>query len=274
VLPQPDDRRAGAARRPRRRAHAPEVDRLLSEAPHRPDIREDGDPEVVSATRTFELLASRDLSPQVRGFGLRLEGGGRFDFQAGQFITVHFTLDGQDFTRSYSIASPPGSQERFQMLARHNPGGPGTRFLWGLQAGAHLAASGPSGEFVLRPGETRDSFFFANGTGIAPIRSMVWSLLGRGGAARAALLHGERDSGDLVYHSEFLELARRDSRFSYQAVLSRPPVDWTGLRGRVQEHVASALGGSLVGDAYLAGSPDMVADLRVMLEQLGLAPEA
>jgi phenol hydroxylase P5 protein len=228
----------------------------------------------VAATRTFELLSCRDLSPQIRVFGLRLVGGGRFDFQAGQFITIHFTLDSQDFTRSYSIASPPGAQESFEVMARHNPGGPGTRFLWGLQAGAHVAASGPSGEFVLRAGQVRESFFFANGTGIAPVRSMIWSLLARRGGARATLLHGARDPGDLVYHSEFLELARRDPRFSYQAVLSRPSEDWKGLRGRLQEHVASALGGRLEGNAYLAGSPDMVAELRSMLERLGLPPEA
>jgi len=228
----------------------------------------------VAALRTFNLMSCRDLSPQIRVFELRLADGGRFDFSAGQFITVHFTIDGQNFTRSYSIASPPGPQKSFEVMARHNPGGPGTRYLWSLQPGAHLSASGPSGEFVLRAGQVRESFFFANGTGIAPVRSMVWSLLGRSGTARAALLHGERDSGDLVYHSEFLELARRDPRFSYQAVLSRPPEEWKGLRGRVQEHVASALGGSLEGNAYLAGSADMVAELRSMLERLGLPPES
>ena len=222
--------------------------------------------------RTLELVRYEDLSPYVRSFECRAVADA-LSFEAGQYLSIEFELDGVAYSRPYSIASPPDGR-RVEILARNNPGGAGTRFLWGLQRGSRLSVDGPHGSFVLRRPEPRDSLFIANGTGIAPIRSMLGAALACPGRPRLTLLYGVRDQSDLVYHDELSDLARRHPNFSYEVVLSRPLDGWTGRSGRVQDHVAAALGGNAAIDAYVSGSPEMVADIRVILRTLGLAADA
>lgn len=226
----------------------------------------------MSRLHTLEMVRYRDLSPHVRSFECRTLAD-RFEFEAGQYLSIEFELDGVPFSRPYSIASRPDGK-RVEILARCNPGGAATRFLWSLEPGSHFAAGGPHGSFVLRRPEPRGSLFIANGTGIAPIRSMLGPALESPARPKLALLYGVRDQTDLVYHQEFLDLAERHPNFSYTVVLSRPLDGWTGPNGRVQDHIAAAVEGRIWIDAYLSGSPEMVADMRSILEGLGLAPDA
>lgn len=223
---------------------------------------------------TFELIRYVDLTPRVRSFECRHLGENDFEFRAGQFVSIEFTLEGAVYTRSYSVASPPRSDDKLELLARYNPGGPGTRFLWGMEPGFRFKATGPSGSFQLREPGLRDSLFVAIGTGIAPVRSMVYSILSGRETPELRLLYGVRDQTDLIYHEEFVNLARRHPNFSYDVILSRPLNGWTGPSGRVQEHVGNTVGGRSNWDAYLSGSQEMVKDIRRILLELGLDPGA
>src|SRR5213594_821893 len=217
-----------------------------------------------------EVIAFDDLSPTVRAFYLRFTGVDRFDFRAGQAIDVQFTLDGQSYVRSYSIASPPRGSDLLEICARYNPGGPGTRFLWGLKSGDRISVTGPHGDFHLRPNEGRDCIFVAAGTGISPIRSMLYSVLEQEKCPHITLLYGVRDQLDRLYNSEFLELERYNPNFSYRTVLSRPQNGWVGLRGYVQQHVEDTVKNRTSLDVYISGMKEMVDEVRQLLEELGL----
>jgi NAD(P)H-flavin reductase len=110
------------------------------------------------------------------------------------------------------------------------------------------------------------SLFLAAGTGIAPIRSMIHSLVGKG-RHDLCLIFGARNMGSLFFHDEFLDLASRHSDFRYVPALSRPHEAWTGASGHVQHHLGSV---SRTGDAraYLCGPLAMVeAASRILVEQ-------
>lgn len=219
----------------------------------------------------LELVRYQDLSPRVRSFECRGVGGARLDFEPGQYVSIEFTLDGAPCSRYYSLASSP-SDEIVEILARYNEGGVATRYLWGLHPGHRLRVAGPFGALRLRRPEPRESLFIANGTGIAPIRSMIRWLVARGDAPAMTLLYGARDQTDLIYHAEFLELARQKRDFVHKVVLTRPLDGWTGAQGRVHEHAARLASRCSGVDAYLAGSPTMVEDLRRALEAAGFDP--
>ena len=219
---------------------------------------------------TVELLGYQDLSRSVRAFNLRFVALDRFDFEPGQAISVQFTLEGQSYVRSYSIASPPRATNRLEICARYNPGGPGTRLLWGLRPGDRLTVTGPHGEFLLKPLEGRDCILVAAGTGIAPIRSMLYSVLRNERRSHVTLLFGVRDQEDRLYNADFLELERVNPNFSYRTVMSRPQDDWLGLRGYVQHHVEDAVRNRHALEVYISGKKEMVDDVRQMLEELGL----
>ena len=218
---------------------------------------------------SVELVAYRDLSPRVRSFEIRFDPAESFIFQAGQFVAVEFSIDQQNYSRFYSICSPPEARNSLEFLAKYNPGGPGTQFLWSTKPGSRFSLAGPFGVFQLRRPEPRASMFVATGTGIAPLRSMLGSILPDTGGPRMALLYGAREQADLLYHSEFVDWAQRNPNFSYSAVLSQPSNGWSGLWGYVQDHIAAVVNASKPEDVYLSGLTAMVEDLRRILTPLG-----
>ncbi len=220
-------------------------------------------------THRAEVLGYRDLSLSVRAFYLRFVDIDRFDFKPGQAISVQFDLDGLSVIRTYSIASPSRGNNRLEICAKYNEGGAGTRFLWGLKPGDRFTVTGPQGDFLLRPPEDRDCIFVAAGTGISPIRSMLYSILDQEGCPHVTLLFGIREHADSLYNSEFVELERVNPNFSYRTVLSRPQNGWSGLRGHVHHHVEDAVNNRTALDVYISGMSEMVGEVRQVLQDMG-----
>jgi len=54
------------------------------------------------------------------------------------------------------------------------------------------------------------------------------------------------------------------------STLTRPPGDWNGLTGRVQQPVLEALGERRDVDVYICGLREMVDDMRSRLKLAGL----
>ena len=217
-----------------------------------------------------QLNGYQDLSAKARSFEL-LSLEQDFHFEPGQFVSMEFELDGQQYSRSYSLSSPPGDGRSLEILVKYNPTGPGSHYLWGMEIGFRFPIKGPHGSFVLdRAGQ--DSILIATGTGIAPLRSMLYTILQSPSRPSVTLLFGARTEPDLLYHSEFTELAAKTPNFSYCAVLSQASDGWPGARGYVQDHLDAALTGRNSANVYIAGSIEMVKDVRLLLEEKGWDP--
>jgi ferredoxin-NADP reductase len=196
----------------------------------------------------------------------------RFDFTAGQFVSLKAEHEGREITRAYSIASPPESRH-FSLCLNRVPDGFFSNFLCSLTEGSQVRFSGPHGYFTLR-NPVRDSIFIATGTGIAPLRGMIRSLFHPDNRARYEghqfwLVFGVRWRKDLYYDDEFLQLEREHPNFHYIPTLSRENQDWTGPTGYVQEHVRKLVSGRQDMDAYICGLSDMVKANRDLLKELG-----
>ena len=119
-----------------------------------------------------------------------------------------------------SFRRPTGIALRFApiwwMDGRFSP------FLFSLQPGGEIDFKGPYGAFILRR-PVSDSLFVATGTGIAPFRSILQAKLREHADRRFTLIFGVRHEYGLLYHEEFLALARACPNFDYQPTLTRPP---------------------------------------------------
>ena len=115
-----------------------------------------------------------------------------------------------------------------------------------------------------------DSIFVATGTGIAPFRSILLSRLREHPDRRFTLIFGVRYEEGLLYNDEFRSLAEECPNFDYQPTLTRPPQNWTGRTGRVQQHTLEALGDRREVDVYICGLREMVDDVRSKMKALGL----
>lgn len=221
-------------------------------------------------TFTARLVRSTTLTELTKH--LEFEMNARFGFVAGQWLSFKTNkLDGEEITRAYSIASPPGDDNRFALCLNRVQDGFMSNFLCNMKEGDEIPCQGPVGDFILRP-PMRDTIFIATGTGIAPLRSMLhWVLAdtSRHQDKKLWLLFGNRTEKDIYYHDEFLALAREHANFHYLPTLSRGSEDWHGLRGYVQEHVPAIAAGRTDMHAYICGLDKMIKANRELLKSLG-----
>ena len=223
-------------------------------------------------TFTARLTRGVSLSNQTKHLEFELPGVPHFGFVAGQWLSFkHTKPDGEELTRAYSIASPPGEDNRFALCLNRVQDGFMSNYLCDMKEGDELSCQGPFGDFILRP-PLRDTVFIATGTGIAPFRAMLRWLLAdetRHQGKQSWLVFGSRYESDIYYHDEFLHLAAQHSNFHYFPTLSRGEAEWKGLRGYVQEHVPEIVQGRTDMHAYICGLDKMIKANRDLLKDLG-----
>lgn len=164
-----------------------------------------------------------------------------FDFVAGQYVTIRY----KGRSRPYSIASSPTESET-DLCIRRVPGGKLTPHLCGeLSVGDRLTVRGPNGHLHLENPSSRDVGFFATGTGIAPLKSMIDYMFDAGwDTYREAprdvwLFLGAAWADDLPFHDAFRARAAEYDHFHYVPCLSREPwlAEWEGETDYVQDAV-------------------------------------
>ncbi len=220
-------------------------------------------PSRVMRCRVLEIEA---LTHDIRGVRLAVEAGGPMTFSAGQYAEVEFA---PGLSRHYSMANTPDEPE-LVFHVRHMPGGRSSAFVaHRLRVGDKVKVSGPLGVSYLREHHRGPVLLIAGGSGLAPIESILCTLLARDHAAPVRLYFGVRSERD-VYHEALLkDLAARHAHFTYQVVLSEE----IGARGRryglVHEAIDAPLPPELM--AYLAGPPVMVEVATARLRAEGLS---
>jgi ferredoxin-NADP reductase len=213
------------------------------------------------------LTLWREIAPNTRHFEFRSEEW-EAAFVPGQFLSLTAEITGEPITRAYSIASPPGGHT-FALCANVVSDGRFSPWLFSLKEGDEIDFKGPYGAFILRR-PVSDSIFVATGTGIAPFRSMIYSKVREHPEAQFTLIFGVRHEHGLLYHDEWLSFARELPNFVYRPTLTRPPDQWQGRTGRVQQHIFEFLGDRRDVDVYICGLREMVDDVRAKLKESGL----
>jgi len=212
------------------------------------------------------LVRSLDLAPDVRHFEFEIADRAEFPFTPGQFVSIKEQVAGKEVTRAYSIASPPDGN-RFALCLNRVAEGLVSPRLFALAPGEHVEVQEPLGYFTLRHPE-RPAVFVATGTGVAPFRSILLTVLPQSGPI--TLLFGSRYPHTVLYREEFQTLAERHAHFRFVPTVTRPDDSWRGATGRVQMHLDDALAGhATTPDVYICGLKEMVDDVRALLKQKG-----
>lgn len=212
----------------------------------------------------------------VRVGRVKIPAGLNFEFKPGQFCML--SMDG--FTlwanpkllrwAAYSVCSDPVEKElEFCIAFKETPGlSKHLKDNWKL--GSVINVKGPFGAFVLRSQHDR-ILFVATGTGIAPIISMLRSLLRQNSKVPMTLFYGVRHASSLLYLEELEELARRHANFEFIPTVTSPgDHDWKGKRGRVQSHLKEhAFAEKEKTDIFICGNPEMVKDVKQLLPEMG-----
>ena len=116
----------------------------------------------------------------------------------------------------------------------------------------------------------------ATGTGLAPFMSMIPTLFERGFPRHITLLFGVRHPEDLFYQEQLEQWQKDHPNFHAQLTLSQAPEAWTGLRGRVTDHL-EAFGTPDVLNTlavYICGNGEMVKAVKDYFDAQGLPKTA
>lgn len=211
-------------------------------------------PEPARCTAVVESV--RALSPLVTGLSLRIPDMDALHYLPGQYMNV-ILPDGS--ARSFSMASKPAGN-RVDFHIRRIDGGYFTQDrLSRLQAGDRLDVELPLGSFHFRAQDYRPLLMVATGTGLAPVKAMLESLMDDPDCPPVSLYWGARTNTDLYLHDDIRAWGERLYDFNYVPVLSRADADWNGRKGYVQDAVCADLGDLSEHAIYLCGSPHMIA---------------
>ncbi len=205
-------------------------------------------------------------------------------FSNGHFTMIGLMVDGKPLLRAYSIVSA-NYEEELEFLSIKVPDGPLTSRLQHIQVGDQIiVGKKPTGTLLidyLLP--AKRLYLFSTGTGLAPFMCVIRDPETYEKFDEVVLVHGVRQVNELAY-GEYIENELPQHEFlgemigeqlKYYPLVTRE--DFKN-RGRITDVIAN---GQMAKDlglpalnpetdrAMICGSPGMLRDLKVMLEERG-----
>lgn len=218
-----------------------------------------------------EVIEKESLTPQITRLSLLVDEDIDLDYMPGQHLYINYDSRSE---RCFSMTSAFAFGNIVDLYIKRIPNGWFTNnTLEHLHPGNKLNISLPHGEFYYRSEDWRPIVFIATGTGIAPVRSILESLLDDDDCPPVSLYWGMRTEQDLFLKEEFESWFDRLYEFNFVPVLSKPSTQWQGRNGYVQYALKEDLADASEYSFYICGSPEMVADVKKMIISLGGDPE-
>ena len=212
------------------------------------------------------------LADDVMALQLELPMGERLCFAAGQYISL---LPKDQKPRNFSLANAPHNGEFLELHIRKVEGGAFTQYVFNeMKERDILRFKGPLGEFRLCEDTDKPVIFVADGTGFAPVKSMIEHALNIGLQRSMHLYWGGHRPADLYMLEEARQWESSGIKFTPVLSAALPEDDWQGRTGLVHQAVLNDFNDLSAHEIYACGTPSMVeAARRDFTAQRGL-PDA
>lgn len=201
--------------------------------------------------RAFRELTVRRLVKRLSGRAVTVELEvpvplkETYQWRAGQHLSIEVEVAGKSYRRSYSLSESPQADAPLEFTVKRVPSGLVSNHLNDhLEVGQSLKVMPPFGSFHLtpRPVHQRTHYFFAAGSGITPIYSMLRTALELEPHSRCHLLFANRGHESVLFRDRLERLGQRHGkRLTIHHLWSQPswnsPKPWrTGrLDGKILE---------------------------------------
>jgi ferredoxin-NADP reductase len=227
----------------------------------------------------FETLFLRSEQAAEGTTAFYFEKPASFDFQAGQSISLGLIDPPQTDTkgnrRTFSIASAPYENEI--MIATRMRDTAFKRVLATMPGGTKVQVRGPTGRFVLEPGDAHPAVLIAGGIGVTPFVSILRQAAQDALRRKVCLVYSNRRPEDAAFLPELVGLEGRNPNYRFIGTMTemeKSTMPWKGERGFLDRAMLErALGDLLQPTYYLAGPPAMVQSMSKLLAEAGVAQE-
>ena len=223
-------------------------------------------------SRVLVIKRVHEEARDIRAFDVLPEGARdahEIEFTPGQVAVLEVEGAGRAY---FAIASAPEDEELEFLVKLSND--PASKALYETKPGGRVRLAEIAGHgFDLKAQEGRDLVFVAMGTGVAPLRSALRTVLPRADSyGQIFVLYGVRTPEDFSYRDEVD--AWRAAGVELRQVISRPDgYEWSGQTGYVQsllDHVLPDLSDPV---ALVCGSREMIEQTRDRLHEMGFEPD-
>ncbi len=207
-------------------------------------------------SKKFFTLTVKEIRPETAdavtvAFGIPEDIKSEFGYQAGQYLTLKFSINGKEVRRAYSMSSSPLESDIAVTVKRVKKGLVSNYIADKLAVGDKVEVMQPDGRFTPNlDGDQRKTYYlFGAGSGITPLMAILKTILEEEPQSKVHLLYGNRSEESILFYDQLEQLQKRyDGQLSVTHTLSQPKrekpkglsglfakgtVSWEGLTGRV-----------------------------------------
>ena len=185
-----------------------------------------------------------------------------FNFKAGQFVNLFLKIGEKEIKRPYSISSSPSEKDYIEITSKRF--GVFSTYLDELaEIGEEVKIQGPFGLFTYNNEEFNKAIFIAAGSGIAPIRGIIKTILGK----NIELYYSVKTEEDVIYKNE-IESWNKNKNFKSKIIFTRENgkrIDEGFLKENIKFDDKTLF--------YVCGPPAFVKDIVEILKKIGAKQE-
>jgi len=230
----------------------------------------------------FHKLAVKDIRRETKdcvsiAFDIPKEFEKDFLFKQGQNVTIRANIDGEEIRRSYSICSCPLDNE-LRIAVKKVYGGSFSTFAnQKLQQGDVLDVLPPTGTFFteVNISNKKKYVFFAAGSGITPVISIIKTILRIERESVVTLVYGNRNVSSIIFKEDLEALKDKHlQRLRIYHILSRERTEATINYGRIDVEKCRQLSRLIdltsVDEFFICGPEKMMFAIKGFLETNGV----
>jgi len=201
-----------------------------------------------------------------------------FNYSQGQHLTLKAIINDEDVRRSYSLCSSP-IDKQWQVAVKQIAGGKFSTYVnEKLRSGDIMEVMVPSGNFGVEtnPEASKNYLFFAAGSGITPVLSMIKTHLKAEPNATCKLFYVNKTAKSIIFKEELEQLRNRYfGRLEIYYFLTKERRDIELFNGRFDDEKMQVLTKTFIdipdtSEVFLCGPEKMVNYVSEYLIQAGL----
>ena len=136
----------------------------------------------------------------------------KFSYREGQYLTIRRIINGKEIRRSYSISSVPNTEMPISICVKKITNGIMSSYLFkNISMGDSIDCMPPLGNFysVIDKRKYSNYVFFAGGSGITPIISILKTLLYTQEDSKIYLYYSNRETRSIIFRKDIERLQKK-----------------------------------------------------------------
>lgn len=135
----------------------------------------------------------------------------KLSYKSGQFLTLHVPIEGVVHKRAYSFSSSTTDKDLKITVKRVDKGLVSNHLHDFIKIGDKIEVDKPAGSFHHEPNKTTQNqyVFFAGGSGITPIYSIIQSILNIEDQSKILLVYANQNLDSIIFHENIKLLVEK-----------------------------------------------------------------